>query len=184
MQKQYKNFYDMFEKHITNQYEDSMLEQENANNDDYWFNALTLQNVSSCAEASNDPERFWVSFQIEISMEDSRTGDIAEPMVTKYYLKTATDRISLIHDTMNENFTELWMTPEMVEKDLIKALLTDMLLLNENCLQGLTPPTFSSIFEGGYAEISQLSVDTKMKYYNLFGTDSMLPDDVKEMFIF
>jgi hypothetical protein len=181
--KNIKPNYDRFKKVwkdlVDNQYKQSMLDFENANNNDVKFTDIELLKVSSCADGWTP--HFWVSIEVGLWGYD----DIETPMPTRYYIKTTPDRVSLQQDFLEEHFTSVWDTPSYVEKELIKALLADIVDEYENCfLEEFTAPAFRYLFERHYLSSSQFSEEAKMRYYEKYGEDSLLSQELKDMFIF
>jgi hypothetical protein len=176
---EYKRFKKAWKDLIDGQYKAQMLEYENAQDTDVEFTDIILQRISSCAE--DKKPNFWSSVTVLL---DVGADEDTNPMPTRYYIKTTPQRVSLQHDFMEENFTELWDTPSYVEKELVKALLADIVEEHEMCFEEFTKVSFDILFDQHYLSESQFSDEAKMKYYEMYGRDSLLPQEARELFIF
>lgn len=177
---EYKRFRKAWKDLIEGQYKDQMLEYENANTDDFDFTDIIIKRISSCAD--NKDKNFWVS--VTVTLDVAEHEDV-NPMPTRYYIKTTPERVSLQHDFLEDNFTEVWDTPSYVEKELIKAILADIVEEFEECFyEEFTTKSFSKLFESHYLSPSQFTDEMRMKYFQKYGEDSMLTKEAQEMFLF
>ena len=176
---EYKRFKQAWKDLIDGQYKAKMLEYENSQSSEVEFTDIVLNEVSSCADGKN--KNFWASVNVLL---DVGADEDVPPMPTRYYIKTTPQRVSLQHDFLEENFTETWDTPSYVEKELVKALLVDIVEEHEMCFEEFTKASFDILFDQHYLSESQFSDEAKMNYYELYGRDSLLSQEVKDIFLF
>lgn len=173
----YNTFKQTFED-VLKQYKQSMLDYENAQNDDVEFHDIKLNKVATCADGWT--KHFWISITVDLY------GNLVEePMETRYYLKTTPEKVTLQHDQLEERFAELWDLPYSVEEELIEAILRDVVEEFEMCFYyEFTAPSFSRLFKDGYLNHDMFSETARLKYYEKYGEDSMLTQELIDMFIF
>jgi len=175
----YERFKEVWDGLIEDQFKQAMLDYENSNEPDTQFTDITLENVSSCADEKTP--NFWASVNVSL---DVKQYDDTDALPTKYYILTTSDRVSLQHDFMEDDFTTIWNTPSYVEKELIKALLADIVEEYEMCFETFAKETFSILFSQQYLSISQFSEEARMRYFELFDEASLLTSEVRDMFLF
>ena len=161
-----------------------MMSYENSKDpyNDYSFSDATLDRIASCSDGK--AENFWASVHVVLSTTDKETGEEAEPLTTRYFIQTTQNSVDFINDEMNESFSELWELDEDIEYVLVAALMNDMVELNEYCLQGLTKPTFSIIFEKMFLNVDMFSDEAKAFYYDLFDYEDMISEEARDVFLF
>lgn len=177
----YKRFETTWKKLIDEQYKPKMLEFENANTDDVEFTDIILTKISSSAE--KQLENMWVSIEVGLKGNDFEDGEVP-PMPTRYYLKTTPTRISLQHDFLEDNFTNIWDTPSYVEKELVQAVLSDMIEMHPQCLMTMTNGIIRKLIDDHYIELTQFDADTMNEYFAKFGETDFLTQEAKDVFIF
>lgn len=169
-------------KDLLNNHKENMLAYENKQTDDYRYTDITLQKVATCADALTP--YFWAGFTLTYSLIDIKTEVPSDPIDSRYYLKTTPNKVSLMDDFLEKPFAEVWNLPEELEYGLAKALLADVIEEYQMCFQEFTIPSFEILFEQGYIDISQFNEKSRIKYYELYGMDSMLSKEAKDIFLF
>lgn len=169
-------------KDLLNDNKEKMLAYENKQTYDYRYTDIVLNKVSTCADSWT--QYFWAGFTLEYSLVDMKTELSAKPLINKYYIKTTSAKVSLMNDFLNQPFSEVWNLPEELEYGLIKALLADVIEEYQMCFQEFTDSAFEILFKQGYVDISQFDEKARIKYYELYGIDSMLSNEAKDVFLF
>ena len=159
-----------------------MLKNENENNDDYEFVSIDLKSIKTSAET--ELSDLWVDLEISLGAIDKKSGQLVTPVLTTYYILSDSRGIYLANKDTDDTFALIWDIDSTIEDQLIKAILNDMVEINEMCLIGLSKGAFDIIFKKEFLNKSDFSDKAIMSYYEQYDDASILSAEVQDIFLF
>lgn len=164
-------------------YKQRMIDYENNQDDDMVYTDIILANVLTSVTANIN--YFWA--EVYLNLIAVPEDDDSFELETKYNLTFNDDnKLVLEHDRFSIGFDEIWNTPNLIESDLIRALINDMIEKEPKCMLCLTESQMNIILddEFGYVDFDLIPEAVKIMYAEKFNNDDFLPKEVKEIFIF
>ncbi len=163
-------------------YKERMLEYENDTSDDVVFIDIILKDIRTSIKT---PDYFWASVYVDLKVQDPEDDELDIDVVsTQYDFEFIDDTLVLEHARLGENFDVIWDTPDLIESDLIKSLISDMLEMQPKCLISLNKEQIDKMIESNYIDFGLIPAKQLISYYDKFNHIDFLPKDAKDIFLF
>lgn len=168
-------------------YKQRMLAFENSHDQDIRYDDIILRGVDSSASVTT--EFFWVEIHIDLNIEfdpETMDGDEESTIETLYRISFIDDRLVLEHDRFGDGFDEIWNTPGIIESDLLRSLINDMLEIEPKCMISLDDTQMDIMLsdEFNYIDFELIDNASRVLYFDKFKKEVFLPSEAKDIFIF